>query len=307
VKLASELAPSAGPLLEDPDSLASAATAVAPRRPGAGTVLRRLARAPLAVIGLLIILVWVIVAIAWPALVPYAPTAIHVDSSFAPPSAQFVFGTDQLGRDVFSRVLAGSRDVLIVAPTATLIGLSLGTLLGLIAGYYGGLLGDVLMRAIDVVMSFPLIVLALLILATFGSSALSVILVIGFVFAPHTARVVRSVVLGLRETNFVAAAKLRGESDWYILLAELLPNARAPIVVEGTVRVGYAIFASATLSFLGLGVPPPASDWGLQVAEARNFLQTAPWMALFPSLAIASLVVAVNLVADGLKRAVAES
>jgi peptide/nickel transport system permease protein len=255
-------------------------------------------------VGLGVILMWIVIGIAWPWLVPYAPTEIHVDASLAPPSARFLFGTDQLGRDIFSRVLAGSRDVLIVAPCATLIGLTFGTLLGLIAGYYGGLLGDIVMRAIDAVMAFPLLVLALLILATFGSSVFSVMLVIGFVFAPHTARVVRSVVLGLREMNFVAAAKLRGESDWYILLAELLPNARAPIVVEGTVRVGYAIFASATLSFLGLGVPPPASDWGLQVAEARNFLQTAPWMALFPALAIASLVVAVNLVSDGLRRAI---
>jgi peptide/nickel transport system permease protein len=268
--------------------------------------LRRLGRASLALLGLGVIVAWIVIAVAWPVLVPYTPTEIHVDSSFAPPSARFLFGTDQLGRDVFSRVLAGSRDVLIVAPVATLIGLMVGSLLGLVAGYYAGVVGDVIMRAIDAVMAFPLIVLALLILATFGPSLASVVLVIGFVFAPQTARVVRSVVLGLREMNFVAAAKLRGESDWYILLVELLPNARAPIIVEGTVRVGYAIFASATLSFLGLGVPPPASDWGLQVAEARNFLQTAPWMALFPSIAIASLVVAVNLVADGLKRVVAE-
>src|SRR5579864_995138 len=266
--------------------------------PTRSRIVTRLSRAPLAVLGLAIVATWIIVAIAWPVLVPYQPTAIHVDSAFSPPSGQFLFGTDQLGRDVFSRVLAGSRDVLVVAPLATLIGLALGTALGLIAGYYGVLIGDVIMRGIDAVMAFPLIVLALLILESFGSSLLSVVLVIGFVFAPHTARVVRSVVLGLREMNFVAAARLRGESDWYILLAELLPNARAPIVVEGTVRIGYAVFASATLSFLGLGVPPPASDWGLQVAEARNFLQTAPWMALFPALAIASLVVAVNLVAD---------
>src|SRR5579859_3554264 len=269
-------------------------------------ILARLSRAPLAVVGVAIIATWIVVAIAWPVLVPYQPTAIHVDSAFSPPNAQFLFGTDQLGRDVFSRVLAGTRDVLIVAPLATLIGLALGTTLGLIAGYYAGLVGDIIMRAIDAIMAFPLIVLALLILETFGPSLASVVLVIGFVFAPHTARVVRSVVLGLREMNFVAAARLRGESDWYILFAELLPNARGPIVVEGTVRVGYAIFASATLSFLGLGVPPPASDWGLQVAEARNFLTTAPWMALFPALAIASLVVAVNLVADGLKKAVAD-
>ena len=277
-----------------------------PKVVGKRIVARRLARSPATIAGLLVIAAWVGVAVFWPNLVPYPPTEIHVQYGLNPPSAQFLFGTDQLGRDIFSRVLAGSRDVLIVAPSATIIGLVLGTLLGLVAGYYSGLVGDVLMRGIDAVMAFPLIVLALFILATFGPSALSVILVIGFVYAPHTARVVRSVVLGLREMNFVAAAKLRGESDWYILLVELLPNARAPIIVEGTVRVGYAIFASATLSFLGLGVPPPASDWGLQVAEARNFLQAAPWMAVFPSLAIASLVVAINLVSDGLKRAVAD-
>jgi peptide/nickel transport system permease protein len=272
-----------------------------PRWPS-GRWLSRLGRAPLALVGLGMLSAWVIVAIAWPLLVPYPPAEIHPAASLRPPSPQFVFGTDQLGRDIFSRVLAGSRDVLLVAPLATVLGVTLGTLVGLLAGASRGLLAEVLARAIDAVMAFPLIVLALLILATFGASQLSVVLVIGCVFAPHTARVVRAVVLDLRERNFVAAARLRGEAGWYTLLVELLPNARGPIVVEATVRLGYAVFASATLSFLGLGVPPPASDWGLQVADARNFLQTAPWMALFPALAIASLVVAVNLVADGLQR-----
>src|SRR6266851_3227225 len=178
------------------------------------------------------------------------------------PSARFLFGTDQFGRDILSRILAGSRDILVVAPLATLVGVAGGTCLGLVAGYYRGFASEAVLRVMDAVMAFPIVPLTLLVVATLGPSLFNVILVIGLVFAPRVARVVYASVLSVRDLNYVAAARLRGEPDSYILFGEILPTITAPIVVEATVRVGYAVFTSATLSFLGLGVPPPAADLG---------------------------------------------
>ncbi len=258
-------------------------------------------RSPLAWLGLLVVGVWIACAIAWPLIAPYDPNQFHFNARLQPPSLSYFFGTDQFGRDIFSRVLAGSRDILVVAPLATLVGIVTGTALGLVAGYYRGLLGEAVLRVMDAVMAFPIVTLTLLVVASLGPSLVNVILVIGLVFTPRVARVVYASMLAVRDLNFVAAARLRGESDAYILVGEILPTITAPIVVEATVRVGYAVFASATLSFLGLGVPPPAADWGLQIADARTFIQSAPWTVLFPALAIASLVIAVNLVSDGLQ------
>src|SRR5947209_5847773 len=263
--------------------------------------LGRLWHSPTAVVGLGVLGVWVVCAVAWPLFAPFDPTQFHIDARLQAPSARFIFGTDQFGRDVFSRVLAGSRDILVVVPLATLLGVGAGTCLGLMAGYYRGPLSEGLLRLMDAVMAFPIVTLTLLVVATLGPSLLNVILVIGLVFAPRVARVVYASVLSVRDLNYVAAARLRGESDAYVLFGEILPTITGPIVVEGTVRVGYAVFASATLSFLGLGVPPPAADWGLQIADARTFIQSAPWTVLFPALAIASLVIAVNLVSDALQ------
>lgn len=269
--------------------------------PSSADSLGRVWHSPTALLGLVVLGAWVLCAVAWPVLAPYDPNQFHIDARLQAPSARFLFGTDQFGRDVFSRVLAGSRDILVVAPLATLVGIAAGTCLGLVAGYYRGLASEAVLRVMDAVMAFPIVTLTLLVVATLGPSLVNVLLVIGLVFTPRVARVVYASVLSVRDLNFVAAARLRGESDAYILAGEILPNVMGPIVVEATVRVGYAIFASATLSFLGLGVPPPASDWGLQIADARTFLQSAPWTVLFPALAIASLVIAVNLVSDGLQ------
>lgn len=258
-------------------------------------------RSPTAMVGLLLLLVWVVCAIAWPLLAPYDPNQFHTSARLQPPSAQYWFGTDQFGRDVFSRVLAGSRDILIVAPLATLVGIGCGTCLGLVAGFYRGLLSEAVLRVMDAVMAFPIVTLSLLVVAMLGPSVINVILVIGLVFTPRVARVVYASTLSVRDLNYIAAARLRGESSAYILFGEILPTITAPIIVEATVRVGYAVFASATLSFLGLGIPPPAADWGLQIADGRTFLQSAPWTVLFPAIAIASLVVGVNLVSDGLQ------
>jgi peptide/nickel transport system permease protein len=196
----------------------------------------------------------------------------------------------------------GSRNILVLAAVSTSLGLALGVAVGLVAGYYGGMLDEGLMRLMDVMMSFPSLLLALLILSTLGPALINIIIGIAIVFMPRVARVIRSVVLDIKTKEFVDAARVRGETGIYIMLREILPNALGPIIVEGSIRTSYAILLGAALGFLGLGVQPPAPDWGLQISEGRNFILAAPWVVLFPSLAIASLVVGVNLLADGLGR-----
>jgi peptide/nickel transport system permease protein len=196
--------------------------------------------------------------------------------------------------------------VLTVAFAATVLGIFGGLVVGLVTGYYRGLVDSVVMRLVEAALAFPLIIFAVLVLAVLGRSVLNVIVVIGIVFTPLVSRTVRSAVLVEREREYVAAAKLRGESAVYVMAAEILPNITGPVAVETTVRLGYAIFTVSTLSFLGLGLQPPSPDWGLAVANGRAFLQIAPWMVLFPAFALATLVVAVNLVADGLKQVVEE-
>ena len=256
--------------------------------------------------GAAILLFWILVALFWGAVVPYSPQALDPTASLAPPSAEHWFGTDNLGRDVFSRVLAGASSVLTVAPLGTALGMLGGIAVGLVTGYYRGRVDDVVMRVVDALLAFPLIIIAVLVLSVLGPSKVNVILVIGVVFTPIVARTVRSAVLSEREREYVAAARLRGESGLYIMTSEILPNILSPIAVEATIRLGYAIFTSATLSFLSLGIQEPSPDWGLTISIGRVYLQAAPWMVLFPALALATLVVAVNLVADGLLQAVEE-
>lgn len=264
----------------------------------------RLLETPSSAIGLLIVLFWVGCALFWPLIVPYDPDAQNYSLLLGEPSRDHLFGTDHLGRDVLSRVLAGSREVLLLAPAATALGLAGGIIVGLSAAWYGGLFDEILMRVMDAIMAFPFIILVLLILAVMGSSVRNVILVIGLGFIPLTGRVVRAAALSVRNLDYIAAARLRGASGPNIMLTELLPNVTGPIVVEATVRIGYAIFAAASLSFLGLGVPPPSSNWGAMINETYVFLTVNPAMVLAPTLAIGSLVVAINLVADGLRRVV---
>jgi peptide/nickel transport system permease protein len=282
------------------ESLAGAAPVERSSRVNA--VFRVVLQTPSAIIGSIVILFWVFAAIFWPWFVPYDPAAQDYGALLATPSSQHLLGADHLGRDVLSRVLAGSREVLVLVPTATLIGLVGGILVGLSAAYYGGWYDEILMRVMDAIMAFPFIILVLLILAVMGSSARNVVLVIGLGYIPLTGRVVRSAALSVRHLDYIAAARLRGARGPEIMFTEMLPNIGGPIVVEGTVRLGYAVFAVASLSFLGLGVPPPSSNWGAMVNETRLYLTINPTIVLAPTLAIASLVVGVNLVADGLRR-----
>ena len=216
-------------------------------------------------------------------------------------------GTDRLGRDVLSRVMVGSRDVLIIAPLAAMLGVIAGTLLGLVMGYYRGTIDDVLSRIVEAFLALPVVLIALLTLVVLGSSPLVVVCVVGILFTPIVARTVRSAVLSERQLDYVTAAKLRGESGLFILSREIFPNVLGPTVVEMTVRFGYAIFTVATLSFLGVGLQPPSPDWGLTVAEEyNNMISGVWWPTLFPALAIASVVIAVNLVADSLQSVLSE-
>jgi peptide/nickel transport system permease protein len=268
---------------------------------------RALLRSKTFMIGLAILLFWIFDAIFWPLFVPYDPIN-HQDliNTLKGPSSAHWFGTDDFGRDMFSRVLAGASTVLVVAPAATALGLVGGISLGLVTGYYRGLVDDLLMRVVDALLSFPGIVIALLVLTVLGPSELNVILIIGIVFTPLIARTVRSAVLVEREREYVAAAKLLGEPGISIMVKEILPNVVGPITVEATIRLGYAIFFAASLAFLGLGLQQPSPDWGLTIALGRPLLQVAPWIVLFPALALATLVVGLNFVADGLKQAIEE-
>ncbi len=264
--------------------------------------LRLLVRSPTVVVGALVIGFWIFCAL-FPGLVcPYNPI---FDNHFPPnkaPTWGHPFGTDTNGRDVFSRVLAGSRDILVIAPLATLIGTVLGTTLGLVLGYLRGVVDDVVSRFVDAVLALPLIVTAILIVTAVGESGNRVVIVIiGLVFTPVISRTVRAAVLAETELDYVQAARLRGERPPYIMFSEILPNVMALVVVEFTVRLGYAIFAIATLGFLGFGVAPPSPAWAAQINQYWTLIDPYWWMTLFPALAIASLVVAVNLVADGVR------
>jgi peptide/nickel transport system permease protein len=274
----------------------------------AGSALRDrlaiLAGSPSFLVGLVIVLFWTVCALIGPWVVPQDPFADDLLRSLEGPSADHWFGTDQLGRDVFSRVIVGSRDILMVAPLATLLGTVTGTALGLVTGYFRGLLDDAVGRFVDAVLALPLVIVALLALVALGTSNVTVVVVIGFVFAPIIARTVRSAVLSERELDYVAAAQLRGENAPHIMFVEILPNVLAPILVESTVRLGYAIFAVATLSFIGFGIQPPSPDWGLSISVNYGLIGGGYWWTvLFDALAIASLVVGVNLVADGVQSA----
>ena len=268
-----------------------------------------LLHSPTFVIGMVVIIFWVICGIFGDAITPYRHDQIVIDGgnlldpSFRP-SWSHPFGLDTLGRDVFSRVLAGAGPILAVAPLATLIGVVSGSVLGLITGYFGGVVDNAVSRLIDSVLALPLIIIAVGVLQSTGTSSLSLAFVIGFVFTPIVARTVRSAVLSERNLDYVQAAKLRGERAPYIMFAEILPNVMGPIIVETTVRLGYAVFALVTLAFLGFGEVDPSPDWGVQIAVHYSYIEQAWWTVLWPALAIASLVVALNLVADSVQQTV---
>ena len=263
------------------------------------TIQRRL---PLSlIIGAVMFGAIVFIAIAAPIIAPYPYDEFHIKDRLKPPSSNFWFGTDEFGRDVFSRVLIGARLSLLMGFLATIISLSLGVPLGLVAGYYKGRVDELIMRIMDLVMSFPPIILGLLLLAVTPPNLLKTVGAVGLVYVPVIVRLTRSVTLDLMGEEFILAARARGENATYIMASEILPNAWPPIIVEGGLRITFAILLAAALSFLGMGAQPPSSDWGLMISDARSFLDIAPWMALSPGLAMCVTVIGVNLLGDGLR------
>jgi peptide/nickel transport system permease protein len=258
-------------------------------------------RSRVAVVGLAIVLFWVVVAIFAPLLAPHSPTAQDSSAINQGPSSLYPLGTDQLGQDILSRLIWGSRVILTLAPLSVLASVAVGTILGLVGGYFGGLVDEIVMRILDAIMAFPTILLYLIIIAAIGPSAVNVVIAITFVGAPGVARLVRSLTLDIRTRDYVRAAETRGEHPLYIMFVEILPNARGPLIIDALLRVGYAIFSIGTLGFLGLGLPPPTPDWGGMISQARKFIWTNPLGVLWPALAISSLVVGLNLFADGLR------
>jgi peptide/nickel transport system permease protein len=281
----------------------SAGALQAGRREVRRELFRELARSPLFWLGAVVLLWWIVCAIFGSAIAPHSAYAQDLEAINKSPSGSHLFGTDGLGRDMFSRVVVGARDIMIIAPLATLLGTVAGTALGLVMGYFGGITDNVIGRFVEAFLAMPLIVTALLVTNALGRSNAIIIVAIGIVFTPLIARTVRAAVLQERELDYVAAARLRGERAPYIMFVEILPNVLAPVLVEFTVRLGYAIFTVAILSFLGLGIQPPSPDWGLEIEQ--NFSQVTAgywWEVLFDALAIASLVIAVNLISDSVEK-----
>lgn len=253
------------------------------------------------VIGGSLVFVFIVVAIIGPYITPYPFDQFHFGDRLAPPSAEFWLGTDRYGRDIFSRVIHGTQLTVTMAGTGTIIGVAIGLIIGLFSGYIGGWFDEILMRITDIAMSFPALLLAMLVVAALGSNEINAVLSIGIVFIPKVARVVRSATLGLRNVQFVEAAEVRGESNNYIIFREILPNVWPPVIVETCIRLSYAVLLVVSLSYLGLGAQPPAPDWGLMIAKERAFLVSAPWVVFAPAGAIVLLIIAVNLLGDGMR------
>lgn len=315
----------------------SVTTASLPRRP---SFLRRffktfllLRESKVGMVGAGLVIFWVLVALFAPVLAPFSPTenmvrqqpplstfyakpgtileGVTVDEICDPVTegeqagnfdcGTFWFGTDLRGRDTLSRIIFGAQQVLLFAPLATFCAYLVGIPMGLLAGYKRGRTDDILSFVANVILSFPVLVLYILIITTVGASGFNVVAAVIFASSPGVFRIVRGLTLDLRTREYVYAAETRGEGLWYILVVEILPNARGPLIVDAMLRLGYVSITIGTLGFLGLGLPPPTPDWGQMIAQGREVIQTHPYIALFPCLAISTLVLGFNLLADGLR------
>ena len=283
--------------------------AVVPRRePAILRALKSMALMRESVVGMIgfaLVLFWVLAAILADLIAPFAPNAtimpLAAPGTEGPDGGTFWLGTDHLGRDILSRIIHGARQVLTFAPLATFCAYIVGIPMGLAAGYRRGWVDDVLSFIANIILSFPVLVLYVIVIATFGASAVNIVVAVTFASAPGIFRIVRGLVLDLRTREYVFAAETRGESPWYIMVVEILPNARGPLIVDVCLRIGYVIITIGVLGFLGLGLPPPDPDWGGMINETRSMAMIFPWMAVFPCIAISSLVLGFNLLADGLR------
>ena len=282
--------------------MSNGSTVTAGHLDAAKVEVRKPRRVPLSlIIGGGIVAFFVLLAIVGPYITPYPFDQFHFKHRMVGPSEEFWLGTDRYGRDIFSRVVAGARLTVFMAGAGTLFGVLVGVLIGMFSGYTGGWVDEILMRCTDIAMSFPGLLLAMLVVAALGANEVNAVISIGIVFVPKVARVVRSATLGLRHVQFVEAAQVRGESRPFIIFSEILPNIWPPIIVESCIRLSYAVLLVVSLSYLGLGAQPPAPDWGLMIAKERAFMVTAPWVVFAPAAAIVALIISVNLLGDGMR------
>ena len=255
----------------------------------------------LLLIGVIIILLFFLTAVFGPLLVRHDPEVMNVKHQFVPPSKEHLLGTDQFGRDVLSRIIYGTRLSCLVSLLSVGIAATAGVAIGLLAGYFTGVLDDILMRLMDIMLTFPVILLAIGLIAFAGPKTSNVIIAIGVVYTPQFARVIRSSVLVVRDQEYVEAAVVVGANDASIILTQILPNCLPVIIVQVTLSLAAAIILEAALSFLGLGTPPPAPSWGRMLSEARNFISLAPWNAVFPGISIITVVMGLNFIGDGIR------
>jgi ABC-type dipeptide/oligopeptide/nickel transport system permease subunit len=261
-------------------------------------------KSPTAVVGLFLVTFWIAAALLAPALPLPSPTDSDVMAMADPtPSAAHWLGTDILGRDLLARLIFGARTVLLVAPLSVAVAMTVGIAMGMVAGYYGGWIDTVISRVSDIILAFPVLVLYVILIANIGPSVFNIVIATTIASAPGIGRITRGLVLGLKEQEYIAAARLRDESTLYIMLVELLPNCRSMLIVDACLRIGYTIITIGILGFLGLGLPPPNPDWGGMVKESVTVLNVWPHMSLIPSFALVSLVLGFNLLADGMREA----
>ncbi|MDL2311089.1 ABC transporter permease [Peptostreptococcaceae bacterium OttesenSCG-928-C18] len=263
----------------------------------------RMRRNKLAMVGLVILIVLILVALFADVIAPYGFAEQNLSNQFAKPSGEHLFGTDDLGRDIFSRVVYGSRISLKVGFISVGIALVVGTFIGAVTGYYGGKLDNALMRFIDILQSIPDTLLAIAILAALGSGLSNLMIAVGIASIPGYARIVRSSVLSIRDMEFIEAAKANGSSNFRIITKHVIPNCLAPLIVQATLGVAYAIINAAGLSFIGLGLEPPTPEWGAMLSGGRTYIRDYPHMTIFPGIAIVTTIFALNVLGDGLRDA----
>lgn len=272
------------------------------RRSGLRYFLRRFAgESPLNVVSLAIIAVFLLMCLGGSWITPYDPLATNSSERFLGPTMEHPFGTDEIGRDLFSRVIAGARYSLGIAALILIIAIPIGTLIGIIAGYTGGLIDELLMRLTDIFLAFPAIILAMAIAAALGPNLRNTVIALTAVYWPWYARLVRGQILQIKQLDYVEAGRAVGVSTPRLLFRHVMPNSVAPIIIQGTIDVGFAVLATSSLSFLGLGAQPPAPEWGTMITQSRSFFREAWWYFTFPGLALMFTVIGFNLLGDGLR------
>jgi peptide/nickel transport system permease protein len=266
--------------------------------------LRRFRQSPLSMAGLAIIVLLLLIALVGPAFVPYPKDAtgrLNIRQKLDPPSLVHLFGTDQVGRDVFTRVIVGARVSLLAGLVVIALALTIGTLLGAIAGYFGGRTSEAIMRVTDIFLTIPDLILAMAFAAALGAGLFNVMIAVSLVWWPGYCRLTRANVIALRDSQFAEAARASGSSESRILFRHVLPNAMPTVLVKASMDIGFAILTTAALGFIGLGTQPPTPDWGVMIADGRKYLREAWWFSTFPGLAILLAVLAFNMLGDGLR------